>query len=284
MGFRATTNQVDTFCTMRLRRIRACSRKKKLLLSPKFTILSLLALAIGCAEPLASPDVQEDLELMLFKGDAMNPAPHILSKDAFVFSRWDADEPEGHFPEHMVFQMTDVNDPGLEDEMTAPYFIPHDDYASGDSENIGFPYRNDSRTRINGLGEDGISFINTGRERELGAVVVALNTQGLNTVSVQWTGGTLRANSRVYHLRLQYRVGLTGPFRDVVQNGSVVEYVRNAQAPHEQEFDPITLPEQVANAAYLQLRWRYYHTGDIISESSGARDMLRLDDIIITGE
>lgn len=264
--------------------VRALPGKKKLPFSVKLLIFPLMVVALGCAEPLATSAAKDDPELVLFKGDAMNPAPHILSNDDFVFSRWDADEPEGRFPAHMVFLMTDVNDPELGDEMTAPYSIPHDDYASGDSENIGFPYRNESRTRINGLGDDGISFINTGRERELGAVIVALNTQGLSTVKVQFTGGTLRANSRVYHLRLQYRVGLTGPFLDVVHNGSVVEYVRNAQAPHEQVFGPITLPDQAADTAYVQLRWKYYHTGERLSESSGARDMLRLDDIIITGE
>lgn len=54
-----------------------------------------------------------------------------------------------------------------------------------------------------------------------------------------------------------------------------VEYVRNETANHEQTFI-VDLPAEVGNKPYVQLRWKYYYLG---SPTSGARAMLRLDDI-----
>jgi len=131
---------------------------------------------------------------------------------------------------------------------------------------------------LNGLGEDGISFINTGRGRDLGAAVLALDTRGIPHATIEFTAGTVRVNSRHYAIRLQYRVGTTNEFKDVLHNGSVVEYVRNDVVNHEQTFIA-WLPQDAINQPYVQLRWKYYFLG---SPTSGARDMLRLDDIRVT--
>ena len=53
------------------------------------------------------------------------------------------------------------------------------EYHANDLGSVGFPYRLTGRTRINGLGNDGISMINTGRGRDLGAVVAAIDTRGV---------------------------------------------------------------------------------------------------------
>jgi hypothetical protein len=73
----------------------------------------------------------------------------------------------------MLFLQSDKNDPVLTDLLEQPYYIPVGEYADEDAANIGFPYRNTRRTRLNGLGENGISFINTGRGRDLGGVLVS---------------------------------------------------------------------------------------------------------------
>lgn len=215
-----------------------------------------------------------------FTDNEMNPVPFDLSEGNFTFTYWSPDEPELSFPDHMVFQQTILNDPGLNDEMVTPYFIPHNDYHADDQDNIGFPYGLTGRTRLTGLGEEGISFINTGRGRDLGAAVVALNARGRSNITVTWIGGTVNPQSREYRLRLQYRVGMDETFQDVLDsNGAPVEYVRNEMAGHEQTLGPFVLPARTADQTYVQVRWKHYYTG---IGTSGPRDELRLDDILIT--
>ncbi len=139
------------------------------------------------------------------------------------------------------------------------------------------PYTTTSRTRINGLGEDGISFINTGRGRDVGGALTAVDTTGLEAVRVRWLGGTILRNSRLYAIRLQYRLGHTGPFADVLKDGLPVEYQAQADG-HTQWFTPVELPAEAVNQPYVQLLWRYYNVS-----GSGSRPQLRLDDIAISG-
>ncbi|MBK9291971.1 MAG: CotH kinase family protein [Bacteroidetes bacterium] len=215
-----------------------------------------------------------------FQGDSLNPVAYRLANGPYRFGYWDANQPERTYPPHMVFQQSSKNDPGLNDPMTHPYHVPPSEMHGDDAGSIGFPYRLTRRTRLNGLGDQGISLINTGRGRDLGAVVLALDTRGLHGITVGWTGGTVLPNSRVYAIRLQYRTSLDQPFVDVPgAGGEPVEYQRSATAGHTQVFAPVTLPPQADNQAYVQLRWKYYYTGQQINASDGSRDMLRLDDI-----
>ena len=80
----------------------------------------------------------------------------------------------------------------LAKELLYPYAIPASDYATADAGNIGFPYRNTSRTRINGLGDDGISFINTGRGRDLGGALVALDTRNITDAKISFAAATCK--------------------------------------------------------------------------------------------
>jgi hypothetical protein len=211
--------------------------------------------------------------------DVMNPEPFVLadSDDGYSFSEWSSEEAEYVFPPHMVFQQTRMTDPGLNDEMTDPYHVPESDIAAADAEFLGFPYKLTTRTRLNGLGDRGISFINTGRGRDLGAALLALDTRGVNEATIRFTAGTERPNSRHYAIRLQYRIGFTGNWADVTDGGNPVEYVRSDTEGHEQDI-VVDLPEEAANQPYIQLRWKYYFMG---SPTSGARAMLRLDDVVV---
>lgn len=218
-----------------------------------------------------------------FTGDSLNPAAWRLANGPFRFTYWDPNKAEREFPPHMLFLQSSKNDPGLNDPMTRPYHIPPGEYHADDAGSVGFPYRLTRRTRLNGLGSDGISFINTGRGRDLGAAVAAVDSRGLENITVGFTAGTLIPNSRKYAIRLQYRTGLDEDFRDVTfPDGQTVEYERNIQAGHHQIFAPVTLPPDANNQPYLQLRWKYYYTGQQINSSDGSRDMLRLDDIVIS--
>lgn len=205
----------------------------------------------------------------------VHPQAHVLANGDFWFGAWSPDEPAGSFPEHMLFLQGEENDSGLMSPLDRAYHIPLSTAAA--PEDTGFPYRALSRTRINGLGEGGISFINTGWGRDLGGALLALDTRHLSSASVGWLAGTLLPNSRVYAIRLQYRLGHVGAFSDLLdQQGHPVEYLRHAQG-HTHSFAPLSLPAETLGHPYLQLLWRYYR----VSGDSGARAQLRLDDLLV---
>lgn len=220
-----------------------------------------------------------------FPGDELNPPAYPLTLGDYEFNRWEEDNPEGSFPPYMLFLQSSISDPMLDDSMTGRYHIPEGDYHNDDEHLEGFPYMLTGRSRINGLGHQGISFINTGRDRDLGAAVLALDTRGYDEIFVTWTGGTLIPNARMYAIRLQYKIGPDGFFVDVTdENGQPVEYQRSETEGHEQHFGPILLPSEVSNQEYVQLRWKYYFTGTQLDLDHGRRDMLRLDNITISTE
>lgn len=198
------------------------------------------------------------------------PAPFALASGPYAWTRWAATEPAGTYPPSMVFLQTAPSaaaDPGLPVEFTNHWRLPYD---------------RTSRSRLNGLGEDGLAFLNTSDPQAdagyLGAAVLALDTRGVPRLQVAWRGGTVTPNPRAYALRLQYRVGATNVFADVLDAaGLPVEYQRHALAGHTEQVGPTLLPLALANQPYVQLRWKYYWR----SGSSGARDQLRLDDVMV---
>lgn len=204
------------------------------------------------------------------------PKAYSFNDGDFSFDAWDAATPELIYPQHMLFLQSDVNDPGLEYPLEHAYHIEHDDYHANDAGSIGYPYQLTGRSRLNGLNEDGISFINTGRGRDLGGALLALNTIGEEELELGWLGGTLLRNSRVYGIRLQYRIGIEDEFTDLLINGSPLEYLTDDDG-HSQIFSYLSLPAELMGQEYLQLLWKYYH----VSGDSGTRAQLRLDDIAI---
>lgn len=216
-----------------------------------------------------------------FEGDEMNPVAHNLADGDYMFDYWGSYQPELTFPNNMIFQQTQLTDPALRDEMSEPYFVPEHEYHEDDLESIGFPYALTRRTRINALGENGISFINTGRGRDLGAAVLALNLKDVDDAYVSFTAGTVLPNSRVYAVRLQYRLGNLAGFSDLLtDDGEPIEYLRNTSNNHEMHFRDIRLPEETIGHHYVQLRWKYYH----VDVFSGPRAELRLDNIVVRTE
>ena len=192
--------------------------------------------------------------------------PHDLDTGPFLFTAWSTDAAAGTTPPHTRFEQTSVKDPGLEAPLDGDW---------------GLPYNLTSRSRLNGLGEDGLAFLNTSSTQDvpgagyLGAATVALRTVGVTNIDVSWVGGTVAPNQQVCAIRLQFALG-EGAFQDVpAANGQPVEYVRSAVAGHQQLLGPVTLPAAANGQPYVHLRWRYY----FVSGSSGSRAQLRLDDI-----
>ena len=204
----------------------------------------------------------------------VQPAAHVLANGAFDFGAWASNQPAETYPEHMLFLQSDQNDTALATPLLYAYQIPLADAAApADAE---FPYAATSRTRINGLGPDGLAFINTGRGRDLGGALLALDTRGVSNAPVSWLGGTVLTNVRIYAIRLQYRVGVTNDFSDVLDSSNQpVEYVRGPTNGAVRALGPVDLPADALGREYVQLLWRYYR----VSGSSGARAQLRLDDI-----
>jgi len=193
---------------------------------------------------------------------------HDLSAAPYLFTGWSAEAPAGTYPPHMRFEQTSVRDPGLAVPMESEWQLP---------------YNRTSRSRHNGMGEDGIAFLNTSDPQDdpgagyLGAAVLAVRTLGVTNVEVSWIGGTVTPNQQAYALRLQYAVG-DASFQDVLApGGQPVEYTRSPTAGHAQLLGPVTLPAAANHQPYVSLRWKYY----FVAGSSGPRAQLRLDDILV---
>lgn len=193
------------------------------------------------------------------------PEPHALAEGEYYFTHWPADTTAGAAPPNMRFVYMDEEDPGLDASVAG--------FTTGE-----FNYN--FRTRINGLDNRGFSFINTGNRtgnpgypgRRLGGALLALNTIGQGSVSVEWRGYTVQPNSRVYNLRLQYRISPDEPFRDVTDSqGNPVEYKRNREERHSEAIGPFFLPPDADNKPRVELLWRYYYTGEQLDPGSGQR-------------
>ncbi|MCC5847519.1 MAG: CotH kinase family protein [Verrucomicrobia bacterium] len=237
--------------------------------------LGLTALAAGdtrvtvTASDGVNPPVETEFRVLVY------PEPHVLDGAHYFFTEWSADEPAGTFPPHMIFLQSEVNDPNANEILPRAYSIAGD-AASGDDPD--FPYAASARSRINGLGEDGISFINTGRGRDVGAALLVLDTRNVSNIDVVWTAQTLLANSRVYALRLQARTSADAEWEDLLDEGSPVVYFRDPDEGPEIVLGPVRLPSDYEGLETLHLQWRYHH----VSGTSGPRAMLRLDDVAVT--
>jgi hypothetical protein len=195
--------------------------------------------------------------------------PHDLSAGPYRFTAWDPDAPAGSYPPHLRFEQTSVRDPGLLTPLESDW---------------GLPYNRTNRSRLNGLGDEGLGFLNTSSTQDepgagyLGAAVLALRTLGVTNIAVSWIGGTIAPNQQAYSLRLQYAVG-DAPFQDVLDStGQPAEYARHPLAGHWRIIGPFALPAAVNHQPYVSLRWKYYATAG----ATGPRAQLRLDDILVS--
>ncbi len=198
----------------------------------------------------------------------------LISSD-YLFTEWDSQTAAGVFPPHMIFLQGDTNDTLIDTPMNRAYEIPMNDAAN--TVDAQFPYAATSRTRINGRGIGGISFINTGRGRDLGSALLSLDTSDCLQVSISWLAGTISPGPRNYGLRLQVRAKLDEPFEDLLIDGAPIEYIAQSTAGHQQQFGPVSLPPEWLAKGLIQLQWRYY----MVSGESGSRAQISLDDIVV---
>ncbi|MDX1640724.1 MAG: CotH kinase family protein [Balneolaceae bacterium] len=224
------------------------------------------------------PDTVETVNAIFSERNFAEIDPHNLADGDYHFSEWNEDEPAGSYPNSMAFVYMDEADPGLGASIAG--------FTSG-------AYNLESRTRINGWGDDGFSFINTSNEEgnpgypgtRLGGAVLVLNTEGRDSVNVEWTAGTVEPNSRIYNLRLQYRTDSDGAFQNVLdENGDPVEYRRNETGGHSEAVPPVYLPPDAEDQPRVELLWRYYYTGERVDEENGQRSMLQISEVRVTSK
>jgi len=222
-------------------------------------------------------DSEENVSLTAVFGEQTTffPEPwEAAADDLFHFTRWNPEAVPGSYPPHMAFIYMDSADPGPE--------AAQQGYTDG-------AYNLETRTRINGLGCGGLSFINTSNEDgnpgypggRLGGLLMAMDTRDAENINVMFTAGTVSRNSRIYNIRLQYRLDDYGEFSDLLtDNDEIIEYLCNGDG-HSRSFGPFSLPEDLHDRPYLQLLWRYYYTGEREDPESGQRSELRLGSIAV---
>lgn len=202
------------------------------------------------------------------------PEPFKLAGCPYLFEEWNDNAESGTYPENMLFINSKFPDSGPNGAV-ATYL---------DS----IEYDLSSRTRINGLDDDGLSFANATESNtnyqaaRIGGAIVAINTEDIKKADITWTGGTVKPASKEYNIRLQYRIGQTGPFKDVLDvNNKPVEYRRNDIPGHDSVIGPIDLPSDAIGKPCVQLLWRYYYTNSQNNLATDSRDQLRIDNIVI---
>ncbi len=198
------------------------------------------------------------------------PAVHNLLSGSYMFTDWSDASGAFTYPSNMRFWAASSDQPTVSDIATGNYFGA---------------YNLTSGSRINGLNENGISFVTTAVEGSgfpLGAVL-GISSLGKENIQVKWTGGlvtqgTGTPNPRSYGLRLQYQIGQSSTWTDVV---GPVEYLSAGKTNgHSQDFPPVTLPASCNNQSEIYLRWVYYH---IAANDGGTRPVIRLDEIVVDG-
>jgi len=213
------------------------------------------------------------LSLSNTNAQILQPEPFNLSNGNYQFSEWNSSNPAGTYPSNSLFRITDGTGSGFADPtLSIPmnYVYTH-------------TYNATSGSRIEGLGVNGISFINiaTGISstdtliagRFVGAMDLALITTGRDSIKVSWTGRTINPNSREYRIALQYRLGIESDWISIGE-----EYIRNDTAGHFKLIGPLLLPDECNNQPLVQLRWRYYYVETGIG---GTRAKLAVDDILV---
>jgi hypothetical protein len=222
--------------------------------------------------------------LVAVSGNAFNvlqqPTAFNLCEGNYSFTEWEANSAAGSYPNNMIFYQHNVSSVG-----TAPLLTSEPDGLWNCFYNL------TSRSRVNGLGNQGFSFVNTGDAQTtavcgnpnagwLGAAVLSLNTVGRENIVINWTAGTVLEAQRDYRWRLQYRLDSLASWNDVIENGDPVEYIKQTNGLDSAFVNDLSVltANQVDNQPLVQIRWKYYQFGT----TTGTRPQLRLDNIFVS--
>lgn len=206
-----------------------------------------------------------------------NPSPFDLSTGNYSFTTWDATSAARTYPTSMRFHTISMST--LVDTLLKLNYEMNSDWDT--------VYNRTSGARIDGLGANGFSFLNTGSSpyspvRMMGAAVLSLNTTNRINVRIGWNAGTVDVGQRLYAVVLQYRVGETGAWQTAIQNVTdTVQYKASTTAGNLVTMPTFTLPNNCENQPIVQIRWRYYQWSSAVS---GTRPRLRVDEIQVQSD
>jgi hypothetical protein len=199
-----------------------------------------------------------------------NPTPHQLIQGSFVFNGF-ADGTTTTYP-------VSIQGHSFSAERTTSNFTEN---ATADRVLVANSGGITTGSIRNEVG-NGISLLNSG-SNHIGAIVVAINTEGVTNVKVSWiaeqlTSGGNGETDRINGLALQYRIGTSGSFTTVPGTEYLTTNTANLNA--EQSFENILLPAEVDGNTVVHIRWVYY----ISSGTANSRDRIRLDNINIAAD
>ena len=189
------------------------------------------------------------------------PTPHRMAEGPFRLDTWPEDGASGVFPAHLQMLRADIFDPRADAPLQYAWERPTDLASNSD---------------VWGLGDAGVAFRALGSIRDMGGLLLSLDTRGAKNLRVTWTGGTLTPRGRNFGVRLQYRVGLAGSFQNVEAGGARMEYGLSEIVSRE-TLGPWPLPTALDNQPCVQLLWRLFYKGGVL----GPRPDLSVDDIVV---
>lgn len=206
---------------------------------------------------------------------SLTQAQHALSLGHYSFNEWPANSLPGSYPDHIVFYfLNTTSDPIASTDLSDPYELA---------------YNLTTSSRIRGLGNDGVSFINTANAQhhpqghQLGAAVLSLNTINRFNIQVNWTGKTIQTGGRTHALQLFYRTSPNHAWEIALdENQLPIIYLTQPLNGQELILDPWTLPTILENQSHIQLMWKYYEHSS--SDQQGTRSQLAIKTIDITSE
>jgi hypothetical protein len=220
------------------------------------------------------------------------PALFSLSSGTYTMNAWDSLSAAGSSPANMKFHFTIMPESTTGDG--------YDSSAEG-ARDYDCVFDLTSRNRILGLNANGFAFQATSSaqyndcsgtlttadaNRYVGVAVVGINATGKSNIGVKWIGTikTLGDGNgdttvrRQYTTRLQYRIGATGNYSDVIVGGKPAEFSSlNADFVGASASVSAALPAGCNNQPVLYVRWVYFEN----AVGSGTRPEIAVDDIQI---
>ena len=197
------------------------------------------------------------------------PSAFVLANSNYSMTSWSNINAIGTYPNNMIFHYGGVNfaDPLINQTDASQDYVREYQLTKG--------------SIISGLDNNGFAFWTESNNSSLtsgniGEAVLALNTLSVTSIQLSWIASREINSGNRYLLRAQYRIGNSGTYLDLPGTISQIEFNSSTTGPT--NFGPITLPGTCDNQPLVQIRWIYYWSGS----GSGARDGIRLDDIIVT--
>lgn len=219
------------------------------------------------------------------------PTPFDLSTGDYSFTSFSPNTPAGTYPPNMVLHTSRSNNQGDSVKWSGDYTCR---------------YNFSSRSRINGEGQNGISFVITNNSivvdsclpssntdpalRHPGDLTLSLNTTNRSQISVSWTGRMLSTQNynntgtnpqtRFLKIQLQYSLDTAQGFTNVpgisLFNSKLDSNIYRPNG--DSAIISSLLPSICENQPVVYLRWLYC----ISAQGQGSRPKLAVDDILVT--